>query len=205
MEKNDAAKPEMNFRIKMVLVLVVFLLPLGYAIYLKVTGWRPSQTTNYGSLVIPAIPLKDVRLTTVDGKAASLKDFEHHWLLVTFSGAPCNDACERNIYKMRQTRIAQGKHQMRVRRLLVLTGDPSTVSKDRFKDYPGMVVVTGPGKGIDDLGRQFVTADGTALDGRNRIYLVDPLGNLMMSYDADADASGIRKDLGRLLRVSRIG
>ena len=205
MEENNAAKSEHNFRIKIILVLVVFLLPLGYAVYLKLTGWHPKETTNYGNLVVPIIPLNDVKLKTVDGKEASLKDFEHHWLLVTFGKAPCRDACEQNIYKMRQTHIAQGKYQMRVRRLLVLTGDPTTLTKDRFKEYPDMVVVTGPVQGVRDLGRQFVTPDGTALDGKDHIYLVDPLGNLMMSYDADADANGIRKDLSRLLRVSRIG
>ena len=38
-----------------------------------------------------------------------------------------------------------------------------------------------------------------------RLYLVDPLGNLMMSYPADAEPGGIIKDLKRLLRYSRIG
>jgi cytochrome oxidase Cu insertion factor (SCO1/SenC/PrrC family) len=205
MEQKGSVNSNANFRIKMLLLAVIFLVPIGYAVYLKLTGWRPTETTNYGNLVVPAIPLKDVKLTTMGGKEASLRDFEHHWLLVTFGKAPCRDACEQNIYKMRQTHIAQGKYQMRIRRLLVLTGDPAAVTKDRFKDYPGMVVVTGPVQGVRDLGRQFVTPDGTALDGRDHIYLVDPLGNLMMSYDADADANGIRKDLGRLLRVSRIG
>jgi hypothetical protein len=39
----------------------------------------------------------------------------------------------------------------------------------------------------------------------DRIYLVDPLGNLMMSYPGDADATGMKKDLQRLLKVSQIG
>jgi len=37
------------------------------------------------------------------------------------------------------------------------------------------------------------------------IYLVDPLGNLMMRYPRDPDPAKLLKDLQRLLRYSRIG
>jgi hypothetical protein len=39
----------------------------------------------------------------------------------------------------------------------------------------------------------------------DHIYLVDPLGNLVLRYPRDADPSRMRKDLERLLKVSRIG
>ena len=194
-----------NFRTKMILLAIIFLLPLGYAVYLKVTGWHPDKTTNYGDLVVPAIPLEDVAMQSIDGKPVSLKDFSHHWLMVTFSGSDCDAACEQNIYKMRQTHIAQGKYQLRVKRLLVLSGKPKPESSAKFEAYPEMVIVTGPAEAVRAFGSQFKTPQGTALDGLNQIYLVDPLGNFMMHYDADAEAGGIRKDLGRLLRVSRIG
>jgi hypothetical protein len=205
MSDKDQPRTASNFRTKIILLAIIFLLPLGYAVYLKMTEWRPAKTTNYGELVVPAIPLKDVQMQSADGKAASLKDFSHHWLMVTFGSGNCDAACEQNIYKMRQVHIAQGKYQMRVKRLLILSGHTGPGSLAKFKEYPGMVVVTGPNDAIQALGSQFRTPEGSALDGRNRIYLVDPLGNLMMSYDADAQAGGIRKDLGRLLRVSRIG
>ena len=38
-----------------------------------------------------------------------------------------------------------------------------------------------------------------------RVYLIDPLGNLMMSYAADAKAKGMLEDMKRLLRLSSIG
>jgi len=40
---------------------------------------------------------------------------------------------------------------------------------------------------------------------KDHIYLIDPLGNLVLRYPRDADPSRIRKDITRLLRVSRIG
>jgi hypothetical protein len=43
------------------------------------------------------------------------------------------------------------------------------------------------------------------LAGELRIYLLDPPGNLMMSYPIDADPADLGKGIGRLLRASRIG
>lgn len=74
-----------------------------------------------------------------------------------------------------------------------------------IKDYPGMRIVTGPAEAVDALARQFVLPAGSPLDNLNRVYLMDPLGNFMMSYPADADPTGMRKDLARLLRISQIG
>jgi hypothetical protein len=39
----------------------------------------------------------------------------------------------------------------------------------------------------------------------DHIYLVDPLGNLMMRFPRDPDPSRMIKDLQRLLRYSRFG
>jgi hypothetical protein len=39
----------------------------------------------------------------------------------------------------------------------------------------------------------------------DRVYLIDPLGNLMMSYAADARPKGMLEDLKKLLRLSHVG
>ena len=38
-----------------------------------------------------------------------------------------------------------------------------------------------------------------------RLYLVDPLGNLMMSYERGAPVKGLLDDLKKLLNLSHIG
>jgi hypothetical protein len=45
--------------------------------------------------------------------------------------------------------------------------------------------------------------EGTAVPPR--VYLIDPLGNLMMSYAAGVKPKGMLQDLKRLLRLSSIG
>jgi hypothetical protein len=39
----------------------------------------------------------------------------------------------------------------------------------------------------------------------HRIYVVDPLGNVMMFYAPDAKPKGMLEDMKRLLRLSSIG
>jgi hypothetical protein len=49
------------------------------------------------------------------------------------------------------------------------------------------------------------SADGSRAAKTPRVYLIDPLGNLMMSYAADAKSKGMLEDMKRLLRLSSIG
>ena len=107
---------------------------------------------------------------------------------------------------MRQVVAAQGENADRVQTVFIVT-DPKTLDwlRDAMKDYPAMQVIVGPPDGVKKLVEQFTLPAGSPVDDLNRIYLVDPLGNFMMSYPGDADPSGLRKDLTRLLRVSRIG
>jgi hypothetical protein len=39
----------------------------------------------------------------------------------------------------------------------------------------------------------------------DHIYLIDPLGNLMMRFPKHADPNKVKKDLAKLLKASSIG
>jgi len=205
MKDQTENKAKASNRIKIVMVAVIFLTPVVTATVLKLTGWRPAKTGNYGELIQPARPLENVEFKTPGGDQVAISDYQHKWLLVTFGSGACDKVCEENIYKMRQVHIATGKHHKRVKRLLVVTSKVSSNLQKIMKAYPDMTVASEPAKAIRNLGKQLRTKDGTALDGLNRIYLIDPLGNFMMTYDRNADPSKMRRDLGRLLRVSHIG
>jgi hypothetical protein len=171
-------------RNKLFLVAVVCAAPivLGTAAYLF--GWAPGTTSNYGELLaprlVPAVPLGELR-----GK----------WLLVTFDAAACDAYCEKKLYFMRQVRRAQGKDMERVERLWVLTD----TGKPRAELFTGI-----EGTRIVPLRDPVLLKDfpGNPVD---HIYLVDPLGNLMMRFPRDPDPSKMIKDLQRLLKYSRIG
>jgi len=193
-------------RRKIVLLALLFALPVVVAYVLYFGGWRPGATGNHGELVQPPRPIADAALTLLDGKSARVRELHGKWTLLMFSPAECLTPCTRNLYTMRQVIAAQGEKAHRVQAVLVVTdGGALDLLRYAMKDYPGVRAIVGPPEAVKDMARQFTLPAGSPLDNLNRIYLVDPLGNFMMSYPADADPNGIRKDLARLLRASRIG
>ncbi|MEE8482783.1 MAG: hypothetical protein V3S12_05465 [Acidiferrobacterales bacterium] len=205
MNQNTVEKTKISNRIKIILVATLFLAPVVIATVLKFVDWHPATTGNFGELIQPARPLTALEFKTLNDSTVATFDSEHQWLMLTFATGNCDKYCEGNIYKIRQAHISMGKYYKRVRRLLVLTSTPSKRLLTILKSYPDMAVTVGPTKAIRSLGKQLHTLDGTAMDGLNRLYFIDPLGNFMMTYDKNAEPAGVRKDLRRLLRVSRIG
>jgi cytochrome oxidase Cu insertion factor (SCO1/SenC/PrrC family) len=205
MDAPQTARPGRG-RWQVVLLAAVFALPPVLAYVLYHSGWRPSSPRSHGELVQPPRPLEDAALTALDGKPMRLNELRGKWTLFYFGPAECLKPCTDNLYKMRQVHIAQGKDMERVQRVFIVT-DPKALDALRYtiKDYTDTIVLRGSPAVIESLARQFAVNAGSPLDNLHRIYLVDPLGNLMMSYPDDADPTGLRKDLGRLLRTSQVG
>lgn len=203
-EAHKTGKP--TGKLKVLLLLAIFLLPLIAANVLYLSGWRPEKTVNYGDLVQPPRTIADMELQLLEGKAIRFNDLLGKWSLVYFGTAECLSPCEDSLYKMRQVREAQGKKKDHVQRLFVVT-DAAALDLLRYilRDYPGMHVITGPQDSIVILAKVFTLPEGSPYDDLHRVYIIDPFGNFMLSYPADADPSGMRKDLVRLLKVSNTG
>ena len=160
---------------KLLLVALVCAAPvvLGTAAYLL--RWSPGQPSNYGEL-IPPTPVP------------ALKDLRGQWVLVSFDASACDAHCERKLYYMRQVRRAQGKDMDRVERLWVLTD----AGKPRGDILPG----------IEGTRFAAFAPEGFPGNTRDHIYLVDPLGNVMLRFPRDPDPSRMIKDLQRLLKYA---
>jgi cytochrome oxidase Cu insertion factor (SCO1/SenC/PrrC family) len=191
----------------LLLVIAIFLVPVLLATYLHVSGWRPhGRSLQHGDLIQPARPLADAELLTADGAVFHLSSLRGRWAIVYFGRLPCSNVCRDNLYKMQQVRLAQGRDAVRVQRLFVQLGSSESGALARIvADYPGIVALHGQEAAVGNMARDFFVPQGTPLDGLERIYLVDPHGNLVLSYAPDADPSGMRKDLARLLKLSQIG
>lgn len=182
--------------VTVILIVAVFLLPL-VAAWL----WRPSgDTANYGTLIRPPRPLKSFEMVDLEGNAAGLEALRGKWTLLYVGRGRCLEQCRHNLFKIERVRLAQGKNMRRVQSLYLAPREmESRIVADTLVQYRGL-------KGYRiSPGELGVMAPGFDLEGRERIYVVDPLGNLMMFYSADADPTGIKKDLERLLKVSQIG
>lgn len=180
----------------LILLGVLFVLPAAVAGGILLSGWRPAPSAAHGRLISPPLPLAGVVLGEAGGRAVRLEDFRERWTLLYFGPADCGADCRSQLYAMRQVHLAQGRGQGRVQRVFVARGELSAEAKSRLSDaYPGMSVVAQRG----DLSRRWPE------QGKGRIFLVDPIGNLVMQYEPNADASGMRSDLARLLAYSWVG
>lgn len=184
-----------NPRFKLLLLIGVFVLPV-VAAYLAYFGWRPAGHANYGEL-LEVSPLRQTAGMAHDGTPLDLAALRGKWLMVHVGPAYCGTACAQQLYLMRQTRIAQGKEQSRLERLWVQT-DSAAIAPALLQEHPGLRVWRPASPGFAE---QFPAAQ----DPADHIYLVDPLGNLMLRFPAQPDAKRMMKDLKRLLKASQIG
>ena len=166
----------------------------SYAVYYL---FPRTPSANYGTL-LPTAPIEGVEGTRPDGSRFGLDELRGRWVLIALSGGDCDAGCERRLYATRQARTMQGKEQDRIVRVVLLVAGtqprPSELSAGLLVQHPGLVVARVPEK----VAGQFPA-------GTKSLYVVDPLGNLVLSWPDEPDIKGIARDLTRLLKASRIG
>lgn len=195
-------------RKQLILLVAFFVAPILLAVimYNTMPAGGPTKTKNYGDLVVPARPLTDIVLQTESGKDYKFSDMNKTWVMIYIGGADCDKICADVLYKMRQSRLAQRGEHLRIKRLYISTSGKAKASLNEIlKDHSGLEVVSGSTENINAVLNQFKLENKTATKSANRLYLADPFGNLMMSYESDFDAKGLIKDIELLLKISRIG
>lgn len=190
-------------RLTLLLIVVVFLVPV-VAAYL----YRPAgEAGNYGTLIEPPQPLGELEMTALDGTAAGLDALRGKWTLLYPGGERCGETCRRNLFKIERVRLTQGEDMERVQSLYLAPNsmEPGAVA-DALVEYQGLQgYLIAPSELASMAPALELGAGEGAPVNKERIYVIDPLGNLMMYYSRDADPSGMKEDLERLLKVSQIG
>lgn len=168
-------------------------------------GWKPEGTTNHGKLVHPARPLTLPADLMAGDKPLDLY-LQGLWTLVYIGDGDCDAVCNQNLYRLRQIRMAQNENMNRVQTLYLLLGDsvPPALQDMVSKEYPRLTVVPVTAAQARSIA-PFFRIDDVDMSQAERVYYVDPLGNLMMYYTPDAEPNGMLKDLRKLLKFSRIG
>jgi hypothetical protein len=175
-------------RLNLIAIATVGLLPFVGS-YLLYWLWKPDAFVNYGELL--AVPLPELQAQT------ALPQLKGKWAFLMVDSGACDDWCRRKLYIMRQVRLTQGKDMERVERVW-LVDDALAPSVALVGEYAGTYLLQAPGSAL-------LAKLPAVTSARDHVYLVDPLGNLVLRYPRDADPSRVKKDLSRLLRASRIG
>jgi hypothetical protein len=191
-------EPRTKGRLMLLLVAGVFLGPLvlSFVLYFFGSGWKPGGSTEHGVLLTPPIMIADS--VSAPGSETRPYVFRGKWSLVHVGGAQCDDDCRETLYATRQVRRSLGRDSPRVQRVYCATEKRGALAF--FSAEHPQLVVLDPDESTATSLREAV-GDFAAGD----VYLVDPLGNLMMRFPKETGMPGMQKDLKKLLRVSRIG
>jgi hypothetical protein len=190
---NDSPRARRGLRAPLVWLGIAFIAPLGCAFWLYYgSGWRPAGHTNHGQLIEP------VRALPVAGVPGA-QALKGKWSLLVVATGPCASTCQGSLVTARQTWLSLGKLTERVQRVL-LAGPGCCDADYLMREHEGLLR-------LDASAPEAAALLGTfpAEHQGQMIFIVDPLGNLMMRYDSQANPKGLRQDLQRLLDLSHIG
>jgi len=186
-------------RWKLLAVILVCASPiiLSYLAYYVI---KPQGRTNYGAFIDPrAFPIPALGTTMLDGKSIALDAYKGKWIMLQIDGGECPAICEKKLHDIRQLRLAQGKEMGRVERVWLIT-DNKPLDTILMREFDGTNMLRAQ---ADAVRAWLPTEEGTTMF--DHIYMVDPLGNLMMRFPKDADPNKIKKDVTKLLKASSIG
>lgn len=181
-------------RRKLLLLLALMSAPVIVSYVLYFTEYRP-KSTHYGDL-IPIVKVTGIGVNQNDNTILRMKDLHGKWTLVMVDSGQCDETCINKLYFMRQVRLVQGKEKHRIERLWLINDDVRP-DDELIKQYEGTYFVSA--KDSEILG--YIETQETQT---KHIYLIDPIGNLMMRFPEDVDGTKMGHDLKRLLHVSQI-
>jgi hypothetical protein len=183
---------------------LMFFAPLGLAFYLYYghVTWRPGGRVNAGALVEPARPLPALALPLLDAGNTDPNFLKGKWTFLYVGSGPCSEACRTRLYDTRQVRLALDRDMNRVQRVFI-AGTGCCDAGFLHEQHPDLISVRADAAAAPLLA---LLPGLDASDTRAKpVYLIDPLGNLMMFYSADVNPKGMLEDMKRLLRLSSIG
>ena len=196
----------MRGRRQLVALAALFFVPLAVAfwLYYGPSDWRPGAGSNKGDLIDPARPLPGIALPKADGTTTDAGWLRGKWTILYVGDGLCDDRCRKALYLTRQSRMALNKDMNRVQRVFLVTGrccDGAFFAQE----HPDLAVALVETAESAALLARFPVYNGVPVADAGRIYLVDPLGNLLMSYSAAAPDKALLQDVKKLLRLSHIG
>ena len=192
-------------KIIIIVIVLVFIAPsiLSWYVFNHTDFLETRGTSNYGQIITPPIQLENLSL--IDPLNPDRKDTLHGKWSMIYVAERCDDICMQNVYRMRQIHMGMGKHSLRVQKVLFLIDQDLDELSSLLANYKGQQVINTNSVDTDILLEKFRIEGVKDLPRFQRIYISDPLGNLMISYPPDINPKGILKDLKKLLRTSRIG
>ena len=147
----------------------------SYALFFS--NVRPASI-NYGEL-LEVKPLAGNALNEADNTIFRIRQLRGKWALISVDSGNCDESCRKKLYYMRQVRTIQNTEKERIERVWLID-DGAKPSSDVTKEFDGMWLINGKDS---DLLKELPAKESI----RDHIYVVDPIGNLMMRFPKNPD------------------
>jgi len=184
---------------------LLFFAPVGLSFYLYYahSALQPGGRVNAGDLVVPPRPLPPLSLPLAQGGESDPGLLRHKWTLLIVAAGSCTRRCPAALYDTRQVRLALDRDMVRVQRVFLATGECCD-TRSLGQEHPDLITLRASAAAAPWLAQLQGSSDVSPAEAQ-RIYVIDPLGNFMMSYAPNAKAKGMLEDMKRLLKLSHIG
>jgi hypothetical protein len=185
------ASPELNkSRRTLLITLGVFILPVVLAKLALEQQWFNYGVTNFGQLSEHEFALTDLGIEQ--------ESFNEQWLLLYRLPKTCDKLCQNTLLSVNNTYTLLGKELPRVTPVALLEHSLSNIQESNFRHHKWQQLE------LPKQAAKHISA--------NQLLIVDPLGNVVMSYQAPLEEQGlvqfgkaILSDMKKLLKYSRIG
>jgi len=182
-------------RLKLLLIIALVGFPMlsAWFLYYQAPGLITMDRTNMGKLIIPPLQFGDLMDDSEDILAGK-------WGLLITGTRRCDEVCVEALYYCRQVHAALGKNIQRVSRFYLLADDRLAA------DFQELIANEHTQLNVLHLERsRMQSVFGPDWDSATRVYIVDPLGNIMMVYSREQLGKPVLKDLKHLLKASNLG
>lgn len=190
---------KMSPRVALVIIAAIFILPLAVAflMYRGAIEYNPVETRNLGTLVQPPVPVGLDRLGAMGMEGPEPEALKGHWVVMHRVPPDCGESCLESVTALRQVHRSTGRNQSRIRMLMLAESPDPQLAGQLQRIYPAFHLAAVDPALSARLQEISPTQAGST-------YLIDPLGNIMMSYAAGFDPNDLKKDLKRLLTWSKL-
>ena len=184
--------------------LLIFLTPIIVITVSTVwyySGYGPEEKVNYGRLLSDPIDVGTLDLE-LDYQNLNVDSMERKWMLVHFINDACLESCADLIYVARQVNVLLARQQTRVKRYIAAPIEVKPKLENFFTTYQDLNFI--------EIKDQFTTIEEFKKNGidpfaQPNMFVIDPIGNIILHYSGEVDGKKLLADLKKLLGASKIG
>jgi hypothetical protein len=184
--------------------LLIFLTPIIVITVSTVwyySGYGPEEKVNYGRLLSDPIDVGTLDLE-LDYQNLNVDSMERKWMLVHFINDACLESCADLIYVARQVNVLLARQQTRVKRYIAAPIEAKPKLKNFFTTYQDLNFIE-----VKDQSTIIQEFKKNGIDpfAQPNMFVIDPIGNIILHYSGEVDGKKLLADLKKLLGASKIG